>query len=79
MNKMTFNFTQLLNDLQAYESVNDSKSREANVAKKCKKLKVARKSKGKFKKKGKKTKKNNSQNSRTKSKGNCFHCNKLEH
>ena len=44
-----------------------------------KKLKVAGKSKGRFKKKGKKTKKNKSQNSRTKSKGNCFHCNKLRY
>ena len=65
MNKMTFNLTQLLNELQAYESINDSKSGEANVAKKFKKLKVAGKLKGKFKKNGKKTKKNNSQNSGT--------------
>ena len=65
--------------MQAYEYVNDSKSGEADVAVKFKKLKVARKSKGKFKKKGKKTKKNNSQNFGTKSKGNYFHYNKLEH
>ena len=85
MNKVSYNLTQLLNELQAFESVNDRKGSEANVAKafsiknKKNKRKLAVKNKGKFKKKGKPNQKGNSKRTGNKDKGNCFHCKKLEH
>ena len=85
MNKVSYNLTQLLNELQAFESVNDIKGDEANIAKassiknKKNKRKLAVKNKGKFKKKGKPNQKGNSKRISNKDKGNCFHCEKPGH
>ena len=85
MNKVSYNLTQLLNELQAFESVNDTKGGEANVAEassvknKKNKRKLAVKNKGKFKKKGKPNQKGNSKRTGNKDKGNCFHCEKPGH
>ena len=71
--------------MQAFESVNDIKGGEANVAKassiknKKNKRKLAIKNKGKFKKKGKLNQKGNSKRTGNKNKGNCFHYEKPRH
>ena len=73
-----------MNELQTFESVNDEKSGEANVAKDSsdhnkKKKKNAGKNKGKFKRNGNPRKNANSKKSGKGQKGNCFHCDKPGH
>ena len=88
MNKFKYNMTQLLNELQTFESISNEKGGEANVAEattsssgKSKRRKNQNTGSGKLKnKKGNfKAKKNNNNNNKAKSsdkkaKGKCFHC-----
>ena len=91
MNKLTFNMTQLLNELQIFESINIGKQGEANVfdgelsSSKNKKRKsggnVSSGGKQKFQKKNKNKNKNkrNKKSNKAKVKGKCFHCQKEGH
>src|SRR5215813_5416665 len=82
MNKLSFNLTQLLNELTIYESMMMDKPKpsfEANVTKSSKSAKMKKK-KNIGKPKGKAMKKKNKKSSKdTKPKGKCFHCGKDGH
>src|SRR5215813_2769436 len=81
MNKLSFNLTQLLNELTIYESMmmdRPKPSSEANVVESSKSVKMKKK-KNVGKPKGKAAKKKNKSSKDAKPKGNCFHCKKDGH